>query len=225
MNRDLLLVEDLMLLLLDDTSGSLKGAGTIHYTLGGAMLIDLALRGRVEIDEGQTVTAIPGEPLDDPLLQAAVETTLKRPRYVQTSLIELGSTLRADVMKRLIERGLIAEEKSKMLGFIPVTKTPAQDAAYEAALLESVRAVLEDGAEPTERTGALAALLSASGTLPEFHPAIRWGNDVATRGFALQRGDWGATAVNTAIMQQIMATGIALAVAVAAGSVAGNQAQ
>ncbi|WRL66498.1 GPP34 family phosphoprotein [Blastococcus brunescens] len=47
---DLLIVEDLMLLLMDDDGASVQGAGTLHYTLGGALLTELALLGRVETD-------------------------------------------------------------------------------------------------------------------------------------------------------------------------------
>ncbi len=223
--RDLLLVEDLMLLLLDDESGVAKGEGTLHWTLGGAVLMELALRGRVETDRKQTVYAVPGPPLGDALLDDAFARIEKRPRYVGSVLAELGPPLRAQVLDRLVERGLIRRERSRLLGFIPTTRMPAQDPAYEAALLERVRAVLEDGTAPDARTAALVAVLSASGTLPQFHPAIRWSNAVATRALRYQNGDWGAAAVGTVIIAQTAAANVSIAIAVATGVIGGSQAQ
>jgi hypothetical protein len=215
---ELLIVEDLLLLLLDDTSGAIAGEGTLYYTLGGAVLVELALRGEVAPDESRTlfngirIGAVKREPPSDPLLREAYEKVATKPRGVQELIIEIGSPLRGVVLDRLIERGFIVEEKKKVLGIFPTTRMPAQRPEYEAELLERVRSVLVDGAEPDTRTAALVALLSASGTLPQLHPGIPWSGAVYTRGKELERGDWGAKAVATAIAST--------AAAIAAGAVA-----
>ncbi|MFD3505193.1 GPP34 family phosphoprotein [Streptomyces sp. NPDC058678] len=49
MQKDLLIVEDLMLLMFDDSSGAIAGAGTLHYTPGGAVLVELAQGGRIRV--------------------------------------------------------------------------------------------------------------------------------------------------------------------------------
>jgi len=224
MDTDLLIVEDLLLLLLDDTSGTIAGEGTLYYTLGGAVLVELALRGEVAPDDSRTmfngirIGAVKGELPSDPLLREAYETVAKKPRGVQELLIDIGSSLRGEVLDRLVERGFIRREKKKVLGIFPTTRMPAQRPEYEAQLLESVRSVLVDGAEPDARTGALAALLSASGTLPQLHPGIPWSGAVYTRGKELEKGNWGADAVNTAIA----GTNAAIAASTAAASVATN---
>jgi hypothetical protein len=224
MDTDLLIVEDLLLLLLDDTSGTIAGEGTLYYTLGGAVLVELALRGDVAPDDSRTmfngirIGAVKGELPSEPLLREAYETVAKKPRGVQELLIDIGSSLRGEVLDRLVERGFIRREKKKVLGIFPTTRMPAQRPEYEAQLLESVRSVLVDGAEPDARTGALAALLSASGTLPQLHPGIPWSGAVYTRGKELEKGNWGADAVNTAIV----GTNAAIAASTAAASVATN---
>jgi hypothetical protein len=224
MDTDLLIVEDLLLLLLDDTSGTIAGEGTLYYTLGGAVLVELALRGEVAPDDSRTmfngirIGAVKGELPSDPLLREAYEKVAKKPRGVQELLIDIGSSLRGEVLDRLVERGFIRREKKKVLGIFPTTRMPAQRPEYEAQLLESVRSVLVDGAEPDARTGALAALLSASGTLPQLHPGIPWSGAVYTRGKELEKGNWGADAVNTAIA----GTNAAIAASAAAVSVATN---
>jgi hypothetical protein len=40
-----------MLLLMDDDGASIQAAGTLYYTLGGAVLTELALLGRIETDD------------------------------------------------------------------------------------------------------------------------------------------------------------------------------
>ena len=224
MDTDLLIVEDLLLLLLDDTSGTIAGEGTLYYTLGGAVLVELALRGEVTPDDSRTmfngirIGAVKGELPSDPLLREAYEKVAKKSRGVQELLIDIGSSLRGEVLDRLVERGFIRRETKKVLGIFPTTRMPAQRPEYEAQLLERVRSVLVDGAEPDARTGALAALLSASGTLPQLHPGIPWSGAVYTRGKELEKGSWGAEAVNTAIA----GTNAAIAASTAAASVATN---
>jgi len=224
MDTDLLIVEDLLLLLLDDETGAIAGEGTLYYTLGGAVLVELALRGEVAPDDSRTmfngirIGAVKGELPSDPLLREAYEKVAKKSRGVQELLIDIGSSLRGEVLDRLVERGFIRRETKKVLGIFPTTRMPAQRPEYEAQLLERVRSVLVDGAEPDARTGALAALLSASGTLPQLHPGIPWSGAVYTRGKELEKGSWGAEAVNTAIA----GTNAAIAASTAAASVATN---
>ncbi|MFD7024595.1 GPP34 family phosphoprotein [Promicromonospora sukumoe] len=212
-----LIVEDLLLLLLDDRTGTVRGEANVHYTLGGALLIELALLGRVELD-GKRVRAVAGEPLGDSLLDAAAAQVAKRPKHVHTVLLDLGLDLEPQVRDRLVERGLLRRERAKVLGLIPVTRTPAQDLPYEAALLERVRAVLEDGVNPDPRTAALTAVLSAGGTLRELHPAIPRSRAVTERAREVREGTWGAAAVNHAIVVAAVASvGGAVAEAAAGG--------
>lgn len=228
MSNEMLIVEDLMLLLLDDKSGAIAGAGTLHYTLGGAVLVELALQGRIEIDEaesglraglnGPVVHAAGDGPLSDPLLQAAYERVAEKPQRVQPLLIGIGGDLRVTVLDRLLERGLIREEKRKFLGVIPTTRLPIDDGGHEAELRAKVVAVLEDGESPDAHTAAVIALLSSSGVLPSLHPAPKWSGTVQRRGKELEQGNWGAAAVNTAVTRTaaaIAASSVAVSVAVA----------
>ncbi|MBB5791153.1 GOLPH3/VPS74 family protein [Jiangella mangrovi] len=221
MENDLLIVEDLMLLLLDDDHGIPAGAGTLYYTLGGAMLVDLALRGRIEIDEGHAglngpkVLAVDGDPLADPLLRDAHEKVAEKPRGVQTLLITLGSGLDTQVVDRLVERGLLRREKKKLLRLFPTTSLEVEDGRHEAELRRRARAVLEDGAPPDPHTAAVLGLVSASGTLPSIRPALAtWSSTTYQRAKELEQGHWGAEAVNAAVMRTAAAVAAASAVAI-----------
>ncbi|MET7334956.1 GPP34 family phosphoprotein [Nonomuraea sp. NPDC005650] len=223
MQSDLLIVEDLMLLMLDDETGAIAGVGTLHYTLGGAVLVELALRGRVETDGGRPglngpkVIAVGDGPLSDPLLQSAYEKVAERPQRVQSLLLAIGGGLWKPVIDRLVERGLIRRESRRVLGVFRTTRLPAEDTGHEAELRRKVRAVLEDGGSPDARTAAVIALLSSSGTLPALRPPLAWSAKVRERAKELENGSWGAAAVNTAVARTaaaIAASSTAVSVAV-----------
>ncbi|MGP4018754.1 GOLPH3/VPS74 family protein [Saccharopolyspora sp. 5N708] len=217
----MLIVEDLMLLMLDDETGSIAGAGTLHYALGGAVLVELALGGRIETDgsrpglNGPKVLAVGDGPLPDPLLQSAYEKVAQRPQRVQPLLLGIGGGLWKPVIDRLVERCLIRRESKRVLRVFRTTRLPADDTRHEAELRRKIRAVLEDGERPDARTAAVIALLSSSGTLPTLRPALPWSAEVRKRAKELENGSWGAVAVNTAVTR----TAAAIAAASTAVSV------
>jgi len=218
---DLLIVDDLMLLLLDDDGASIQAAGTLYYTLGGAVLTELALLGRIRVDEtgilnGPRVFPDGEGPLPDPLLQSAYDTIAAKPQRVQPLLVAIGADLGTEVIDRLAARGLVRREDRKVLGIFRTTRWPSADEEHEARLRAQVRAVLEDGAEPDPRTAAVIGLLSASGALPSLRPPLPWTSVTVTRAQELERGHWGPDAVATAVQRT------AAAIASASAAVAVN---
>ncbi|MFD6447358.1 GPP34 family phosphoprotein [Promicromonospora sp. NPDC060204] len=216
-----LIAEDLLLLLFDPRSGTIAGENTLFYTLGGAVLTELALAEHAEIDgrptlTGPRVSAVAGNPPADPLLHAWWEPLVGKPRGAQTFIAEVGPLLRGPLLDRLVERGHIGREKRKALGFIPSTALTDGGTPRRAELVAAVRPVLADGAEPDPRTAVLAALLSASGSLPTLHRDIPWSGAVYTRGKELESGDWGASAAGEAVLR----TTIAVATSTAAIAIA-----
>lgn len=210
-----LLVEDTLLLLFQPDSGSIAGENILFYVLGGAVLADLALAGRIEIQKkglSTRVHAIGAGDAPDALLDPALAYIAAKPRDVQTVLAAIGPVLREPVLDRLVERGDISREKGKMLGVFPST-TLALGSDRRVALMQRVRAALVDGDPADERTAASIALLSASGTLPQFHSEIPWSGDVYTRGKEFERGDWGAAAASSAVTRTMTSVVINAAIA------------
>ncbi|APU22483.1 GOLPH3/VPS74 family protein [Actinoalloteichus sp. GBA129-24] len=217
MRSDMLIIEDLMLLMLDDKTGVPAGAGTLYYTLGGAVLLELALLDRIEADEGPAlngpkITTVGDGPLADPLLQSAYDKIAEKTQRVQPLLNAVGSGLYQPVIERLLERGHLRQERRRVLGLFPTTRLPAEDNGYEAELRRKVCAVLEDGESPDPHLGAVIALLSASGTLPTLDPAPKWSSRTYHRAKELEQGSWAAGAVNDAVARTVAA--------IAAGSAA-----
>src|SRR5690554_2125573 len=160
------LAEDLLLVLFQPQSGTIAGEGTLYYVLAGAILADLGLGAHVRTGTGRlgglTVEAVVDNPPSDHLLRATWEYVADKPRGVQTVLAATGPALREPLLDRLIERGELRRRAHRSLGFIPSSVIEEGDSARRRMLIADIRAVLVDGAEPTSRTAALAALLYGS---------------------------------------------------------------
>lgn len=219
-----LLVEDLMLLLFDPRSGTIAGEGTLFYTLAGALLADLALRDQLEVEEGRSLLGpkarAVGDRPDDELLRKVWDQVEDKATNVQGLLAGVGPYLRDPVLERLVQAGHIGRERRKLLGLIPTTALVGTGSSRRDDLLAEVRPVLVEGADPTPRAGVLAALLSASDSIPALHRDIPWSGEVYTRGKELERGDWGAAAVGEAVTRTTVAvamSSISVAIAINPG--------
>ncbi|MEV4534486.1 GPP34 family phosphoprotein [Asanoa sp. NPDC049518] len=199
------LPEDLLLMLFQPRSGTIAGENTLFYVLAGAVLADLGLGNHVRT-AGTRVEAVPDRPPADELLRPAWDYVAEKPRGVQTVLAAVGPRLRGPVLDRLVERGDIRRTRRRMLGLFNQTVLEDGGTGRRARLVGDVRDVLVDGVEPQARTAALAALLSGSGTLPQFHREIPWTSTVITRAKELERGDWGAGAAAEAVTRTVTAT-------------------
>ncbi|MEH0929838.1 GOLPH3/VPS74 family protein [Micromonospora sp. CPCC 205558] len=207
------LVEDLLLLLFQPRSGTIAGENTLFYVLGGAVLADLALGGHLTTSGRGRVSSVAGHPPSDGLLRPAWDYLAEKPRGVQTALAAIGPPLRGPVLERLIARGDIDQKPRKVLGLFRTTALRDGRTERRSRLLADVRRVLVDGAEPQARVAALAALLSASGTLPQFHREIPWTSPVISRAKELEQGNWGADAAGAAVTRTVTATVVNSAIA------------
>ncbi|WP_329081457.1 GOLPH3/VPS74 family protein [Streptosporangium sp. NBC_01469] len=108
------------------------------------------------------------------------------------------------LLDRLVERGDIRRGSRKALGLFDTTVLEDGGSGRRSRLLDDIRDVLVEGTEPQPRIAALAALLSGSGTLPQFHREIPWTSPVITRAKEFERGNWGAVA--EAIARSVTAT-------------------
>jgi hypothetical protein len=164
---DLLLAEELLLLVLDDE----KGQATVSNTepgLAGALLLDLADGGWLQCSDGKLVLAAaapdgtpPAGVLDDALTVIrdagepgdAKQWVRKLPRELKP--------LQKRTATRLFERGVLAEERHKVLGLFATDRYPEADPEPERALRERLRAELTGARDLTPRTALLVPLLRA----------------------------------------------------------------
>ena len=210
----MLIAEEYLLLALDDETGKLRiGRDRLEPALGGALLVELALRERVGVtpqEAGWTkrgrVTITSLTPTDDPELDAALhklaENEGKKVKDLLGSYATRKSRLSHGVRVRLLERlaaaGMLVRTKGTVLGFVPRTTWPAGNPEAEDDVRRRLQAALVGGETATERTVALIALLQVTGLLSKV-VSTEDKRALKSRAKQLTECDWAAKAVKDAI--------------------------
>lgn len=208
----MLLAEDLLLLSYDDDTGRKSGVGNLDYALVGAVLIELAEHGRLDVTEKGRLAVVDNAPTGQPVLDDWLG---KAAKYEGTKPKDAVSGLSSGLADRLLaslaERGILREEKGKVLGIFPTTRWPAEDSSHELALRERLRAVLVDGTEPDEHTAPLIALLSAVDAVGEVveKPERK---DAKQRASEIAEGNWASAATKKAVEELTAAVMVAVMV-------------
>jgi hypothetical protein len=206
----MLLAEDLLLLVTDDTSGQLSApAAQVDAGLGGANLVELTMMNKVDLSGageagklGRIVVRDPSPAGDDVLDAALAILSASQGRKPSAVIRPLSKNLRHTLYERLAAAGVIRAERGKILGIFPTRTWPAQDASHEAQVRQLVTQALVQQATPDTRTAALIALLHA---LKCEHKIVDPGpyglskRELAARAEGIAQGNWASEAVRRAI--------------------------
>jgi hypothetical protein len=158
------LAEDLYLLALDVTGGRLV-IEPLHLDLGlgGALLLDLAVRERVASADGH-VAMILEEPTGEPLLDAALaEIGRARAHDPGHWIRHLGRGAHHRMQDHLVDLGVLEREDSHVLRFIPVHRTREADGRLHHELVDHLHDAVVLDHPPSSESAALAALALAVG--------------------------------------------------------------
>ncbi|OLR90228.1 GOLPH3/VPS74 family protein [Actinokineospora bangkokensis] len=201
----MLIAEELLVLLTRDSGKPARPTTEVDRALAGAVLIELATLGLVDV-------AGPGEPVrrgglvlrtgprpDHPVLRAALDVLGQREgRSAKSAVEKLARGLRASVTDSLLRRRVLERRDHRVLGLFPATRTPVRDRAVAARLRGSVVAALTGPGRPEPHAAALVTLLHAIGALTT---AVDLPDPRAAKARAKQisQGDWAADAVRKAV--------------------------
>ncbi|AGL21010.1 GPP34 family phosphoprotein [Actinoplanes sp. N902-109] len=172
------LAEELLLLAYDDRTGKATGSRIgLDLGMAAAVLVDLALAGRIAYVGGNLVVNDPtptGDPIADRVLAKAAEDDPHTPaQWVQ----RLRHRLRQHVLEDLIARGVVRDVDETQMGAIHIHRYPTTDHAYEAEIRKRLAEALITDEIPDERTAALCTLLVAT----RMEPALRLPPEDAAR--------------------------------------------
>lgn len=159
--------DELVLLAYDDAGTNRLGRPHLDHGLAGAVLLELALAGRVEVVDGR-LAAVDPTPVGHPVLDAALAEVAgdgKR-REPKDWIIRLAKGLPDRVLTGLVKSGVLHRESDRVLLVFPRTRYPSPTGAepiVETDVRRRMReALLADG--PVDaRTAALLALVKAVG--------------------------------------------------------------
>jgi hypothetical protein len=223
-----LIAEDLLLLLFDDVTGKAVTDRTkLDNALAGAVVLELAVMGRVEQDPGDRrgrLVVTDASPTGDGVLDEALRRIAdKQPVKAERVLGGIAKHLRDGLLARLADRGALRRQDAKVLGLFPTTQWMAQDSGAEKQVHQRLVDVLVVGLTPDPRTRALVSLLSAVDAVPRVvgvHHGVEK-RELKRRAKALAEGEWAGVAVRKAVEAvnaAVMATVVATTVATSAGS-------
>lgn len=165
--------EEILLLLLDDETGKPVGlpgpAGDL--ALAGAILMELALAGRIDTDSDRLVV-VQSRPTGDMVLDgvlarlAAGASGRSSGLWIQ-DIAKSASVLRAEVLERLLAAGVLRRIEDRFLWVFPERRYPkAPGRAETAEVRRRLRAVLLEEAIPDPRDALLIGLAHATGLVP-----------------------------------------------------------
>lgn len=165
--------EQLMLLALRDEKGTLESRAGMHaYALGGAILAELVLQGRVtiEADKKQLVNLEDRSLLGEEFLDEALElvATAKRRRRAENWVARFAyiKKLRHRIAQQLCRRGILKESEDKILWIFTRKIYPEIDPRPEDQLVEQLReAIFADTTKVQPQTAIVLSLAHATGML------------------------------------------------------------
>ena len=171
--------DELLLLLIDDKRGDLIPIPewSLACALAGALLMDLALEGRIDTDPDylSLLDATPlGDDLLDPVL-AEIEQAeaVQHARFWVAHVAERGDDIRDKTLARLAAQGILEAEEGGFFAFLPsVSRTrryPADQAAREDVQLRVMR-VLFSNDIPDPNDVVIVGLADACGVFERLLP-------------------------------------------------------
>jgi Golgi phosphoprotein 3 (GPP34) len=164
------LAEELLLLAYDDQTGKATGSRIgLDLGMSAAVLVDLALAGRIAYVNGY-LTVIDPSPIGDPIADTVLAKAAQDDPHTPAEWLQrLRHRLRIRVLEELVARGVVRDIDETQLEFIHVHRYPSADPAYEAEIRRRLAEAVTSDQIPDERTAALATLLTAC----RMEPALR----------------------------------------------------
>ncbi|MBN1826403.1 MAG: GPP34 family phosphoprotein [Candidatus Eisenbacteria bacterium] len=165
--RNLHLHEEILLLALRDKKGTTEIGSCYPMAMGGAVIAELILGGRVKIEESRwkskLITLKDGTPFGDPVLDEFLGKIARSKRRSDVkswvSRIAHWGKLKKTTAEGLRRKGILRKEEGKVLGIFPTTRWPERDPRPEKALVDRLRrAIVSDARALDPRTAILIGL-------------------------------------------------------------------
>ncbi|MBC6457161.1 GOLPH3/VPS74 family protein [Actinomadura sp. HBU206391] len=222
-DTNLTIAEAFVLLSLREENGKpLIGSTEAVTAVAGALLTDLVIAGRLGIDDDDRITCTDPSPTGDPELDAALSRIAeeKKQRKAKWWVSKLRSeSLRKRLTGRLAERGILREERGRVLGVFPTTRYPEQDPVPEQQIRADLRSAI-DGARPNAHTACLFALIHACKLDRKIFPDVAK-SLLKQRAQEMAEGEWAGAAVRK-VISEVHAATTAVLVATTTATTAGS---
>ena len=165
--------EEILLLFLDDDTGKFENMyyEEFKYALAGAVLMDLALRSKIDTDLEKLTVVDPtptGEDILDGFLKKISESKKEKNTFYWISEIaKSGAEIRDKALESLVSRGILRVEEKKILWVIGVRRYPTVDDTQEKEVRRRLTELLNSEDIPTPHDVALVSLADTFDLFPQ----------------------------------------------------------
>lgn len=207
MIEDLTIGEQVVLLTLDEQSGTLREAPLrVSLAVSAAALLELTFAGHVMVRDGAFVPArTPAPAPTDPAAAAMAERMRSHPEETPREwLLAVREQSLAAAYDGLSAKRLVREQGRRVLGAFGSIRHPVVEITVLVALRERLAAVLTQGQDPDERTAALITVLHHA----DLESVLPVGADAAAaerRFTAIAEGQWPAAALGETVRNAVAA--------------------
>ena len=178
MSAELLLHQEVLLLALNDKKGTFSH-GMFLYSVTGAMVSELLLQGKIVHADGKEgeVTVVDADPTGDELLDELllkIGASNKPPGLSHwVSKAAQIKDLPHRVAHQLSEKGVVTEDKKKVLWVFTKRVYPELDGTFEDAIRQRMADIMfDESAVPDGRTAVLIALARHATLLKTNFPSV-----------------------------------------------------
>jgi Golgi phosphoprotein 3 len=177
----LTLTQELLLLALREKKKTveLPGSSALPYALAGAMLVELVLAGKIQLEGNRKVVPVmvsqPDEtpqPVENQRLNELADLIRRTPKprkasYWILTTVRKAKKLVKNLLEELIASGVLKEEEKKVLWVIPYTYTAysQQDASAKYQRKQRLRDIVLGGQPVDPQSVALLSLMKAADLL------------------------------------------------------------
>src|SRR3712207_6526525 len=149
----------------DDDGKPITDGVHLDHGLGGALLLELTLLGKIDVEDDRVVVR-DATPTGDTVVDAALARIAEdKPRKAKAWVSKLAKGTREKVMAQLVAQGVVRREEGRVLLVFPRTRYPAANGVEPVAETEArqrMHAAVAGPGEVDPRTAALCSLVAAT---------------------------------------------------------------
>ena len=165
--------EEILLLTLDDESGKFAYADSteLRYALAGAILMDLALRSKIDTDI-KKLFVVDGTPTGEEILDRYLTNISAANhdysiRHWVTEIAKDGEEIKDEALNMLVEKGILKVKEKKILWMFETRRYPVVDDTEEKEVKRRILDLLLSDEIPTPRDVVLVSLVDACKLFPK----------------------------------------------------------
>ncbi len=161
------IVEKILLLLLDDEKGTLPPVPqlTLHFILAGAVLMELAMRGKIDTDDESILvvdkSATGEEFLDSTLALIASKPEKREINFWINKIADDGAELTELGFKRLVEREVLEVNEKRYFWIVKTQTYPIVDDSAERRVKLRIMNILYGDVDPEQKDIVIICLMDA----------------------------------------------------------------